>query len=277
METETFIPCLKRLIARRGRTRVIYSDNGGTFVKTAKWLTIIRKDERLQGFLENQEIQWKFNLLRAPWWGGQFERLIGVVKGAMHKTIGGATLSWSELSEVILDVETQINRRLSYVEDDVEMPTLTPSLFLFQRSSSLPEQQPWREDDQGLRKRAKYLKSCKDALWRRWAKEYMTALRETHNLNHRSSKFKVSKGDVVLVKTDGKNRGKWPLAIVRATYPGHDGVVQHLYPLELACDKVPLKGQPLNPQAVEFLPKRAAAIAASKNIKLIMEQEQRLL
>ena len=106
METETFIPCLKRLIARRGRPRVIYSDNGGTFVKTAKWLTIICKDERLQGFLENQEIQWKFNLSQAPWWGGQFERLIGVVKGAMYKTIGDAMLSWSELSEVILDVET---------------------------------------------------------------------------------------------------------------------------------------------------------------------------
>ena len=121
----------------------------------------------------------------------------------------------------------------------------------------------------------------------------MTALRETHNLNHRSSKFEVSKGDVVLVRTDEKNRGKWPLAIVRATYPGRDGVVravqvetskgllerpvQHLYPLELACDKVPSKEQPLNPQAAEFLPKRPAAVVASKNIKLIMEQEQRLL
>ena len=130
-------------------------------------------------------------------------------------------------------------------------------------------------------------------LWRRWAKEYMTALRDTHNLNH-SSKFEVSKGDVVLVRTDGKNRGKWSLAIVRATYPGRDhGVVrgvqvetskgllerpvQHLCPLELACDKVPLKEQPLNPQAVEFLPKHAAAISASKNIKLILEQEQKLL
>ena len=39
METDTFILCFKRYIARRGRPRVIYSDNGGTFVKTAKWIT----------------------------------------------------------------------------------------------------------------------------------------------------------------------------------------------------------------------------------------------
>ena len=116
-----FITCLKRFIARCGRPRVIYSDNGGTFIKAEKWLRQLWKDERLQGLLEQHEITWKFNLSRAPWWGGQFERLIGVVKSSLYKTIGGATLTWPELSEVLLDVETQINRRpLSYAEDDVE-------------------------------------------------------------------------------------------------------------------------------------------------------------
>ena len=92
----------------------------------------MRKDEHIQGLLQQHDIIWKFNLSRAPWWGGQFERLIGIVKSAMYKVIGGATLTWSELSEVLLDVETQINRRpLSYMENDVQLPTLTPSSFLF--------------------------------------------------------------------------------------------------------------------------------------------------
>ena len=116
METSHFITCLKRLIARRGRPRVIYSDNGGTFIKAGKWLRQLREDERLQGLLDGYDISWKFNLSRTPWWGGQFERLIGVVKSAMYKVIGGGVLSWTELSEVLLDVETQINRRpLSYL------------------------------------------------------------------------------------------------------------------------------------------------------------------
>ena len=63
----------------------------------------------------------------------------------MYKVIGGATLIWSELSEVLLHVETQINRlSLSYVEDDVQLLTLTPSSFLFQRTNQLPEQESWR-------------------------------------------------------------------------------------------------------------------------------------
>ena len=116
METSHFITCLKRLIPRRGRPRVIYSDNGGTFIKAGKWLRQLREDERLQGLLDGYDISWKFNLSRAPWWGGQFERLIAVVKSAMYKDIGGGVLSWTELSEVLLDVETQINRRpLSYL------------------------------------------------------------------------------------------------------------------------------------------------------------------
>ncbi|XP_046851869.1 uncharacterized protein LOC124445205 [Xenia sp. Carnegie-2017] len=130
LSASTFIPSLKRFIARRGRPRKIYSDNGGHVHKTAKWIDSLRKEERLQGYLEEFDIKWQFNLSRAPWWGGQFERLIGIVKQAMYKTIGGANLKWEELCEVILDVEVQINRRpLSYVEDDVQLPVLTPELF----------------------------------------------------------------------------------------------------------------------------------------------------
>ena len=138
---------MKHFVERRGRPRRIYSDNGGTFIKAEKWFRSVRRDEKLQGYLEEQEIQRHLNLSRAPWWGGQFERLISVVKQAWYKTVGAATLTWDELSEVVLDVETQVDRRpLSYIEDDIQLPILTPSLFLFQRSNILPEEQPWREE-----------------------------------------------------------------------------------------------------------------------------------
>ena len=90
---------------------------------------------------------------------------MGLFKRAFYKVIRGGMLSWSELCEVVLDVETQLNRRpLSYVEGDVQLPLLTPSSFLFQRSIRLPEQEPWREETTDLRKRAKYLRSCKEAV-----------------------------------------------------------------------------------------------------------------
>lgn len=78
--TEGFVRCLKRLIARRGKPKKIYSDNGRSFVAAYKWLKKIMNDEKTQDYLANHNIFWQFNLASAPWWGGQFERLIGVVK-----------------------------------------------------------------------------------------------------------------------------------------------------------------------------------------------------
>ena len=61
-----------------------------------------------------------FNLSRAPLWGGQFERMVGIVKGSLYKTIGNGFLTWTELEEVVLDVEVAVNNRpLGYIQDDV--------------------------------------------------------------------------------------------------------------------------------------------------------------
>ena len=111
LETTELIKSLKRLITRRGRPSKIYSDNGQTFVAAAKWLKKVQKDERFHSFLSDQSTIWQFNLSQAPWWGGQFERLIGLMKSAFYKTVGQGQLSWEELGKVILDVDVTLNRQ----------------------------------------------------------------------------------------------------------------------------------------------------------------------
>mgnify|MGYP007094455332 FL=1 len=141
----------------------------------------------------------------------------------MYKVIGEGVLSSTELSKVLLDVETQTNQRpLSYLVDDVEMPILSPSTSLFQRTNHLPEKEAWRFKEVDLRKRAKYLKACRDSLWRRWQKEYLTSLRERHNMMDKTAKFQPKIGDVLIVKSKNKNRGHWRLAMVNEIFPGKD-------------------------------------------------------
>ena len=89
----------------------MFSENGKTFVGMARWFKQIQSDEKVQSHLSDEGIAWSFNLSQAPWWGGQFERLIGIFKRAFYKAIGGGLLSWTELSEVVIKVETQLNRR----------------------------------------------------------------------------------------------------------------------------------------------------------------------
>ncbi len=105
-------------------------------------------------------------------------------------------------------------------------------------------------------------------------------------------------GDVVIIKSDERNRGEWPLGIVETLYERKDGVVravrsragksfmerpvQHLYPLELSCDNgnsqetKTTADTELNPEATEFRPRRDAAVAARIRNQLIAETEQQV-
>ena len=92
---------------------------------------------------------------------------------------------------------------------------------------------------------------------------------------HARTKFCPKSGDVVIVLSDNKNRGVWPLAVVEETFPGKDGVVravrlktkngvlekpvQYLYPMELSCDEFSKKHketQSLNLDRAEQLAKQ---------------------
>ena len=289
LELTEFILSLKRFIARRGRPDRIYSDNGGTFIGAARWMRIVAREERIQNFLSVHQITWQFNLSRAPWWGGQFERMIGLVKGALGKTIGNGFLAWKELEEVLLDVEITLNNRpLGYVEDDIQLPVLTPNNMLYLNSNTLPEFPPHEIEDRDLRRRAKHLLKCKAAVWKRWSQEYLRSLRERHrNLLGAKGAVPVV-GDVVILKTDEKSRGKWPLGIIEELIVGKDGVVraakvrtgknqleraiQHLFPLELSCDRRSEEVQ-LNPEVESFKPKRQAAQNAGQRIREIIQEE----
>ena len=290
--TEGFIRCLKRIIARRGRPSTIYSDNGKSFVAAAKWLKAIMKEEKLQDYLAHHNIEWKFNLAKAPWWGGQFERLIGVMKQALYKSIGRAVLYLNELEEVLLDVEIAVNNRpLSYVEDDVQLPILTPNLMMYGQSNVLPETEVDSIKETELRKRARHLRRCKDVLWSRWTSEYVRGLRERHNLKHKSKRLSLKVGDVVLMQSELRNRGKWNIGVVVKLIKGRDGeirgarlragksymerAVQLLCPMELSCDIEKNQGQlkGLDPESKEFTPKRAAAEIAKERIRDVLAGE----
>jgi hypothetical protein len=84
---------------------------------------------------------------------------------------------------------------------------------------------------------------------------------------------------------------KWPLGVVDELYKGRDGVVRavklragktyleravnHLYPLELSCDRTETKELiNLNPEAASFRPRRDAAVAAQQRIKEVAKVER---
>ena len=138
------------------------------------------------------------------------------MKGMFHKTVGGGLLTRDELSEVLLDIEITINNRpLNYMEEDVELPTLTPNSMLFLNPNYLPELGPRPKKRFKSEKASEVPGYTKEQMWRRWWNEYIHALRERHNLKYQTKKNGIAPGDVMLIKSD---RNKWPLGIVEKLF-----------------------------------------------------------
>lgn len=100
LTTETFLLALRRFIVRRGLCSEIWSDNARTFKKAElelKHLWTIINHPMVKDFYASHNIQWRFIVEKAAWWGGFYERLIRSVKLALRKTLGKTTLSREEL------------------------------------------------------------------------------------------------------------------------------------------------------------------------------------
>ena len=54
-------------------------------------------------------MEWQFNVERAPWWGGMFERMVGSTKKCLREMIGQARLSFDEMNTAIVEVEMILN------------------------------------------------------------------------------------------------------------------------------------------------------------------------
>ncbi|XP_055922602.1 uncharacterized protein LOC129953417 [Eupeodes corollae] len=239
LTTESCLLGIRRFIARRGVPRVIWSDNAATFKKSSK-----------------EFFKWRFIVERAPWWGGFWERLVGVVKSALRAAIGKATLNTNQLYTFLTEVENVVNNRpLTYVADEpLDLSPLTPSQLLRGPQASQLNESSSTEDDRSqgpevLRKRWKerlqYIASFK----RRWYNEYIQQLMSFHKSKyHRSIDLEI--GDVVLMEDRSLPKTLWHLGIIVNIFPGRDGKVracevrisdgrtfrrpiQLLYPLEI--------------------------------------------
>ncbi|XP_076247890.1 uncharacterized protein LOC143187553 [Calliopsis andreniformis] len=273
LSTASFLMALRRHIARRGRPTIIYSDNGTNFVGLNNIFKRI-DFEKLARTVKVEQIEWKFNPPTAAWWGGFWERLIGILKRLLRRTLKRSCLNYEEMLTVLLDCEAVINSRpLTFMsEGKQEVVPLTPAMFL-QEIKEIGVLDLDQIERCQLDKRYLYRQKVKDDLRQRFRNEYLGAL------IHRKSRLKdvnvndVSVGDIVLIENKNAKRLEWPLARVNEVIAGKDNrirvvrlttasgelvrPIQRIYPLELKrtvdsdIDKVIVKNYKASAKACE--------------------------
>jgi hypothetical protein len=287
-----FANCFKRFIARRGTPQQVISDNAPQFrlmktVADKTWHKILT-DEGLLRFSSDKGIDWKYTVEFAPWQGGVYERLIGLVKATIKKAVGRRMLDWQEFITLITEVEAIVNSRpITFVSDDIRSRhcVLRPIDFITESAVGSPlESGPTelpvvaREKLGEATKRLvaywKYKQRHLNTLWEYWHDEYLLSLRERGNAIHAGQRKHMRShpyvGEIVLVRDDDVPRGSWKIAQVQRLHDSSDGKVRaaeimlpfgrlinrtlnFLYPLEIESEVQPeAASQPVNaPTAVE--------------------------
>jgi hypothetical protein len=306
LSTISFLNSFRRFVARCGLPRTIVTDNGKTFKSAATVLNKVLNTRDVQQHLSHTRVNWTFNLERAPWWGGFFERMIKSVKRCLKKVLGNSSLSHDELLTILIEVEGVLNSRpLSFISADDNCEPLTPSHLL--RGHSLLALPPFIADDNdveflqtqsfNLIKRWKHLDLLLNHFWKRWYGEHLVELREHHRygiMNKQCPKFTLPAiGDVVLVYDQDRPRHQWRMAIIEELIDSSDSRVRgatcivrtvakngkisrlrrsvcHLYPLEVKetenYDTIDESNDQEQQPIIERRAKRRAAVTALDGI-----------
>ena len=235
LNLETFLQAFRRFVSRKSLPRLMLSDNASTYVAAARDLEQLFSSPKLEGALSSKGVKWQFIPKRAPWYGGFWERIIGLTKTTIKKVLGRSFITLEALQMLVVEIEAVLNDRpLTYLSADVNDPEpLTPSHLLYGRCIiTLPHLQ--FEDDELtdpmyctsplLWEKSKRQMQLLQHFQSRWKKEYITSLREAHKkIGTNIQTVKV--GDIVFIHDDTP-RMQWKLAIIEELTRGLDGFVR---------------------------------------------------
>lgn len=225
LSTDSALMAIRRMAARRGWPRVMYSDNGTNFRGADAELRAAYK-EWTKDFIPfglEQRMKWKFIPPGAPHMGGAWERLVRSVKAALGATLHQKALKEETLLTLLTEAEHSINSRpLTHVSVDPKDPeALTPNHFLIGTSSGLPRTGPCEE---ASRKQWRAAQALADHFWRRWVDEYLPTLVPRGASDDQRRPLQV--GSLVVIVDSSLPRGTWPRGVVEAVYNGPDGKVR---------------------------------------------------
>ena len=234
-----FAKVYRRFVSRRSSPQLMLSDNATNFVGFVPQLKEFLESESLTSQLHNNRTTWKFIPTRAPWFGGMWERLIGVCKNVVKKALGKRLVTYDELLTVITEVEGRVNDRpLTYCTSNADDAiAVSPSQLLHgHKIDSLSFNVEGPELDLNynfdspsvINKRHRRILDVLKQTWDLWRKEYILALRE----RDRKKVPLNSKGDIIprlgdiCLLTDECNNSDFKLARIIRLIPGTDGEVR---------------------------------------------------
>ena len=183
-------------------------------------------------------ISWQFIIEMAPWMGGLYERLVGLVKRILRKVLGKLSFTCDQLLTILTESEAVLNSRpLVFGGNDISSGfALKPGDFLsLNPKTGSPELKvddidldylPRVSTAQHLLETWKRGQKHLTSFWQAWCDKYLLSLRErmqTHLKERRVwAKQTPRVCHVVLIKKN-LQRGTWRIGKIIELVPCQDG------------------------------------------------------
>ena len=133
LTVEYFLQAFRHFSSRKSLPRLVLSDGRSTFLSAANELKALFSSPSLTSVLSKSGIEWRFIPKHAPWFGGFWERLMGLTKLTLKKVLGRAFTTLNSLQTIIVEIEAILNDRpLTYVPTNSSDPDpITPAHLLY--------------------------------------------------------------------------------------------------------------------------------------------------
>ncbi|GBM19374.1 hypothetical protein AVEN_196005-1 [Araneus ventricosus] len=189
-------------------------------------ITWVLTSTKVQQFYAINGIKWKFIVPWAAWWGGLWERLIGLTKQCLRKSLVRALLDEEGLQTAFIGIEAALNSRpLVYEQENDSDEILTPAHFFTGKKLTLVPSDP-EQKIANLTRNYRIQQDLLDTFWRKWSREYLLQLSTFHRVRNSDKSSLVREGDVVLLHEKVTPRHMWKRARVDKLMKGRDGKVR---------------------------------------------------
>ncbi|XP_050493055.1 uncharacterized protein LOC126874742 [Bombus huntii] len=233
LTTDAFLAALRRFISRRGYCATILTDNGTNFVGANRELqelrTLLQSDDhqdRVQNFLADRQIQWRFNPPNSPHFGGLWEAAVKSFKRHLIRVVGTELLTFEHLNTLVIEIEAILNSRpLTPISSDPkDPPVLTPGHFLIGDTLTSLRERDFRTVPSGRLSSWQRIHQIKQHFWSRWYREYLNELTRRNKWD--KGKHNIREGTVVILREDNVPSMQWPLGRVIKVHPEADGIIR---------------------------------------------------
>lgn len=228
--TEEFINGLLMFVGRRGQPETLFSDCAKNFKAASKELRALFRSinwNRIQRDPRLQNIEWIFNVERAPWGNAICERMVRSVKTPLRLIVGTAKLTFRQLSVILTEVEALVNARpLGTVSDHPDdLTPITPfELVNGRRMDQLPDPNQRNQPQTNLQHLWRKRQQVLNAFWRRWKKDYLLTQGVRKKWQVPSQQDLLNR--LVLIHEDNVARNHWVLGRIIETIPSKDGLIR---------------------------------------------------